>query len=79
MNKSKKGQLSAEMLILLAVLLAVAALVAYQVMNMAKVASEKTGKTANSTFDAIDKIGGCTSDSDCPQGMICDTAINKCK
>ncbi|MFA5105605.1 MAG: class III signal peptide-containing protein [Candidatus Micrarchaeia archaeon] len=79
MDRSKKGQLSAEMLILLAVLLAVAAIVAMQLLNTANTASQKTGAAANATFESIDQFSDCTQNpAGCPLGMTCDQNTHRC-
>lgn len=70
------------MLILLAVLLAVAALVAIQLLNTAKTSSDVVSGQANATLNAACTSSPapgcpCQSDSDCG-AYACDTSTNKC-
>ncbi len=77
-----KGQLSAEMLILLVVLVAVVGLVAAQMLGAAK----KSGETISQKTDEIlEKASGgvkgeegafCIDDSDCAEGLSC--SDNRC-
>ncbi len=83
MYRSKKGQLSAEMLILLAVILAVAAIVALQLLNSAKTTSNVVSGQANATISAAcssNPVAGCPckSDSDCASGYTCDAVSSTC-
>ncbi|MBM3229112.1 class III signal peptide-containing protein [Candidatus Parvarchaeota archaeon] len=68
-TRGKKGQLSAEMLILLAVILAVVLLVANSMLSAGKTASSVASGSANKTFEEICRSTGtctaCTTDSDC--------------
>ena len=67
--KCKKGQLSAEMIILVVVILAIVAIVASSLISSAK-------QTSSSVNTATDKITGhlnytCITDSDCGTGIKC--------
>jgi hypothetical protein len=72
-----KGQLSAEMLIMLVVVLAVVAIAATQIMGSAKETSEgirnQTGRINLLASEAIksDEGGYCISEEDCRDGLIC--------
>ena len=67
-----RGQLSAEMLIVLVIVLGLAILLASTMMNSASTASKSIeGKTDN-------VVNYCTSDLDCSGGKTCDTSSNKC-
>ena len=72
-----KGQLSAEMLILVVVVLAVVAIAAGQMMGTAKSASETIGnQTDRLNAMASESIksaegGFCIEDSDCMEGLGC--------
>ena len=74
-----RGQLSAEMLILLAVVLAVVVLVANQMLSAGKTASNVASGAANSTFSQACQASGtctsCTYDSDCEGGQKCTNAV----
>jgi len=79
-----KGQLSAEMLIVLVVILGIAVLLAGVMMKSANKASEKVSQKADTVLSASD--GGalkgatgeyCAHDSDCSSGF-CDTYSEKC-
>ncbi|MEM4348587.1 MAG: type II secretion system protein [Candidatus Anstonellaceae archaeon] len=78
-----KAQLSAEMLIVLVVILGVAVLVASVMIRSANKAAEKVEQKAEALFNATDtSLKGatgayCVSDSDCASG-ICNTLTNKC-
>lgn len=67
-----KGQLSAEMLIVLVIVLGLAILLASTMMNSAEKAGqkvdEKTGKILNY----------CSSDLDCSSGQTCNTNTHQC-
>ena len=67
-----RGQLSAEMLIVLVIVLGLAILLASTMMNSANTASKSIeGKTDN-------VVNYCTSDLDCAGGKTCDTSTNRC-
>ena len=67
-----RGQLSAEMLIVLVIVLGLAILLASTMMNSASTASKSIeGKTDN-------VVNYCTSDLDCAGGKTCNTGSNKC-
>jgi len=55
--KENRGQLSAELIIILAALIAVAAIVITQLTKTTNKASEKIDTKTNEAFDNIDKIG----------------------
>jgi len=80
-----KGQLSAEMLILIAVVLAVVAIAATRLISTAKSSSESVG---NQSADLLDKSSAavkgrpgdfCTRDEDCLPGSGCDAASYVCR
>ncbi len=71
------------MLILLAVLLAVAALVAYQLMKTANSSAGIVEGQANATMNSacsINPVAGCPCgpNNACATGYTCDTSTNKC-
>jgi len=67
-----KGQLSAEMLIVLVIVLGLAILLATTMMNSADTAKQKVDeKTAN-------VLNYCASDFDCAGGQTCNTATHEC-
>lgn len=81
-----KGQLSAEMLILLAVILAVVLLVASQLLKTANNASGKVDEKSQAVFEksdaAIEAAKGnagdyCVADSDC-KSSVCGQPEGKC-
>lgn len=80
-----KGQLSAEMLILIAVILAIVAIAAIQLMGTAKETSgnieNQTQRLNQMTSEAVKSPAGgyCFSDDDCQSGLRCDTAAYKCE
>ncbi|MBD3210367.1 class III signal peptide-containing protein [Candidatus Micrarchaeota archaeon] len=73
-----KGQLSAEMLILIVVVLAVVAIASVQLIGTAKETSENIGKHTDRlnqlTSEAVKSPEGgfCTDDEDCEKGMGCE-------
>lgn len=77
-----KGQLSAEMLILIVVILAVAAIVANQLITGAKNTSDTVDSQSQAVLDKTTeamkgKSGDfCTKDEQCLDG--CDTTAHKC-
>ncbi|MFA5050211.1 MAG: class III signal peptide-containing protein [Candidatus Micrarchaeia archaeon] len=77
-----KGQLSAEMLVLIAVILAIVAIVSYQLISTAQKGSEKIESQADSIFDSAKELSKakegqyCVSDEQCLSGMCFD---NKCR
>ncbi|MEM4554287.1 MAG: hypothetical protein QXT25_00350 [Candidatus Anstonellaceae archaeon] len=78
-----KAQLSAEMLIVLVVILGVAVLAASVLVRSANKAAEKVEQKADAVFNTSDTTfkgasgAYCVSDSDCASG-ICNTITNKC-
>ena len=79
-----KGQLSAEMLILIAVVLAVVAIVAIQILGSAKETSanvqNQTNKLNKITSESVKSdVGGyCFEDSDCVSDH-CNIEVHKCE
>lgn len=82
-----KGQLSAEMLILLAVILALVLLVASQLLKTANTASDKIEKNSQSVFDKSDAAVAaakgnagdyCVGNDDCKSGF-CSSTDGKCR
>lgn len=75
MNKTCKGQISAEMLIVLAVLIAVAVFLAMQLTQVGKRSAGQVNQSISELEcqQACMKIGiGCScSDDDCPYGLDC--------
>ncbi len=73
-----KGQLSAEMLIIVVVILAIVGIAASQLMGTAK----ETGATIDNQTDRINRLAAeslksdsgeaCINDDDCLQGLSCD-------
>lgn len=80
-----KGQLSAEMLILIAVILAIVAIAAIQLMGTAKETSSniqnQTERLNKMTIEAIKSPEGgyCFGDEDCQDGLDCDAQSHKCE
>ena len=79
-----KGQLSAEMLIVLVVILGVAVLVASVMLKSANKAAEKIGQKTDDVLNSADASAMkgaagefCVSDSDCKSGK-CDSYSKKC-
>lgn len=75
-----RGQISAEMLVVLAVLIAIAVLVASQLLKTAGQATDKVEKSSEKVMEKTDSIiqGACSkkdescfSDSDCCEGLKC--------
>ncbi len=69
-----KGQLSAEMLILITVVLAIVAIAAYQLLTQAKTAAMTVNQTASSIME---QTKPCQSDSDCST-VQCSSGSPKC-
>lgn len=79
-----RGQLSAEMLIILAVVLAVLLLVASQLLKTAGEASEKVEEKSSAIFNITGAGNGdigdpCTTNSDCKQDLFCDPITDTCQ
>ncbi|NYZ77693.1 class III signal peptide-containing protein [Candidatus Micrarchaeota archaeon] len=79
-----KGQLSAEMLILITVVLAIVAIAATQLMKSAQGAGEQVEQQSNLLYErtsgAMKGADGefCISNTDC-QSDNCDTSNNECR
>lgn len=76
-----KGQLSAEMLILITVILAIVAIAAYQLLSQAKQAAEKVNE---SSVAIMGQVTVCQSDSDCspvacPSGKTAKCNLGVCE
>lgn len=75
-----KGQLSAEMLILIVVIIAIVAIAANQLINQSKNAAEQINKTSSSI---LEQSKTCTDSSNCtcPTGKTatCDYGVCGCK
>lgn len=69
-----KGQLSAEMLILITVILAIVAIAAYQLLNQARTAASSINQTAGTIMGQTQV---CQSDSDCAS-LNCPSGTQKC-
>jgi hypothetical protein len=82
-NKSLKGQLSIELIIILAILLGVVFLVASKIRESATKAAGSIENTSDKTFGQIESITNyCNSDQDCQknsENSWCDTTTNTCK
>lgn len=79
-----KGQLSAEMLIILAVVLAILLLVASQLLRTAGEASKKVEERSGAIFNKTDVGTGaagdpCTTSADCKSGLFCDPITDSCQ
>ncbi|MFA6328015.1 MAG: hypothetical protein WCY41_01070 [Candidatus Micrarchaeia archaeon] len=79
-----KGQLSAEMLVVLVVILGLAVILASTMMNSAKKAANSADQKTNAVLEASDSgvakgVSGdyCAADSDCASST-CDTYTKKC-
>ncbi|MFH1222491.1 MAG: class III signal peptide-containing protein [Candidatus Micrarchaeota archaeon] len=74
-----KGQLSAEMLILITVVLAIVAIAAYQLLNTAKESAAKINQSASYTLDNTQPCS-VAGDCRCSQGKIaaCEFGVCKC-
>ena len=76
-----KGQLSAEMLLLIVVILAIVAIVATQLIGSAKHTSKTIQNQTTSIIQkANDNIKGdlgdvCVSDDDCKSGLACNAGV----
>lgn len=64
-----KGQISAEMIVLLVVILALVALVATKLMSSAETVGSGIETKMNKTAEAI--ANSCTLDIECPPGQRC--------
>ena len=82
-NNSLKGQLSIELIIILAILLGVVFLVASKMRESATKAAGSIENTSNKTFGQIESMTmQCTSDQDClkyGENSVCDLATQTCK
>ena len=64
-----KAQISAEMILLLVVLLAIVALVANNLMSASQKGGEAVQGAANKVIEGANMT--CVNDAQCPQGMEC--------
>jgi len=64
-----RGQLSAEMIVLLVVILALVALVASYLTSSGQTIGEAVEKKANATAEYLERT--CFDDADCPPGQEC--------
>jgi len=73
-SHSKKGQVSIELIIIIAAVLAVALILVTQLQKTALTGSDIMGKESNSTLDKVATMIDCTpltSDRDCPKDYTC--------
>ncbi len=76
-----KGQLSAEMLVLIAVVLAIVAIVAYQLISTAQKGSENIESQADAIFKSTEKFSKATEGQYCIEDDQCLSSLcieNKC-
>ena len=80
-----KGQLSAEMLILIAVVIAVIAIAATQLLQTAEKSSNEIDKRSDDILETTEKsmksgLGeACSSDSNCAEGLTCNLQTYACE
>jgi uncharacterized protein (UPF0333 family) len=70
----RKGQVSIELIIIIAAVLAVALILVTQLQKTASTGSDIMGKESNSTLDKVATMIDCTSQTaarDCPSGYQC--------
>ena len=79
MRTRRKGQVSAEMIIILAILLGVVLLIANKMRETASTASSQIQASSNNTFNTINQMNqvacinaSCNSDSNCCSGFRCE-------
>ncbi len=70
-----RGQLSAEMLILITVVLAIVAIAATQLLNTAQDTATSINKSSQTVSGMVTV---CDEDGDCPDGYTCNTDQHKC-
>ncbi|MFH2106381.1 MAG: class III signal peptide-containing protein [Candidatus Micrarchaeota archaeon] len=80
-----KGQISVEMLILIAVIIAVIAIAASQLLKTADKTSQEVDKRSDEVLKTTEtamkskKGGPCTSDSSCAEGLRCNMDSYVCE
>ncbi len=67
-----KGQISAEMLIILVILIGIAIIVASQLLSTA---NQAAGEIDKKTGEIFDLTKSCAEDSDCDAGLTCKNRI----
>ncbi|MCD6279710.1 hypothetical protein J7J26_02985 [Candidatus Micrarchaeota archaeon] len=80
MGENYKGQISAEMLIVLAVLVAVAVFLAMQLTNLGKQSAAQANQSMSeiNCQQACMKVGlSCDCSDDCPFGLVCENGKYK--
>ncbi|MFA6036054.1 MAG: class III signal peptide-containing protein [Candidatus Micrarchaeia archaeon] len=75
-SSSKKGQVSIELIIIIAAVLAVALILVTQLQKTASTGSDIMGKESNSTLDKVATMIDCTPQTearDCPSDYLCNS------
>jgi len=74
-----RGQVSIELIIIIAAVLAVALILVVQLQKTAAKGSETLGKESESALREVGGMITCESDEDCPSDFRCDLAEGKCE
>jgi len=74
-----RGQVSAELIIVIAALLAVAIILVVQLQRTAQEGSAAVGNRTAQVVGQICALASCESDSDCPPTMTCNTNTKCCE
>ena len=78
---TRKGQVSIELIIIIAAVLAVALILVTQLQKTAAEGSEVMGKESDSALNKVATMITCEGDEDCPtgSGYACNAATGKCE
>ncbi|MEM3030226.1 MAG: hypothetical protein QXH27_00685 [Candidatus Micrarchaeia archaeon] len=74
-----RGQVSAELIIVIAALLAVAIILVVQLQKTAQEGSRAVGNRTAQVIGQICELASCESDADCPSTMRCNPATKCCE
>jgi len=75
----RKGQVSIELLIIIAAVLAVALILVVQLQKTASRGSEALEKESESAIGEIGAMIRCDTNEDCPSDFVCNVEMKKCE
>lgn len=77
--RSRKAQISIELIIIIAAVLAVALLLVMQLQKTAEQGSEVVGKESDSAMRQVGAMISCQTADDCPTDFSCNAVTHKCE
>lgn len=75
----RKAQVSIELIIIIAAVLAVALILVTQLQKTATQGSEVVEKESESALKQVSTMITCETAADCPTGYVCSSSTNKCE